>query len=102
MEVQRQIKRGLFVVLLLRCAAAAIGDACSVVGAATPCVFSSGQNDAGIVVVHGRREQESDIRYRCNSESVCVDTINKVEIANGIWMPSINLGSWFVFNVHII
>ena len=105
MEVESSTRmRCLFVALLLRCAAAAIGDACSVAGATTSCTFPSGQNDADIVVVHGRREQESDtsIRYRCNSGGVCVDTINKVEIATGIWMPSINLGTWFVCTLHMI
>ena len=68
-----------------------VGDSCLVVG--SPCV-SSGNDDGGVVVVHGRRVQQSNIL--CNSKHVCVDTTNKVEISTGIWMPSINLGTWFV------
>ena len=68
--------------------AAAIGDDCLIVGAA--CVF---EDDDNIVVAHGRRLKKSDIR--CNSAKICVDTANKVEISTGIWMPSVNLGTWF-------
>lgn len=86
-----------FVLLLLvRCtAAAAIGDACSVVGA--PCAFPSGNGKGDIVVVHGRRVQQSNIR--CNSAKVCVDTTNKVEISTGSWMPKLNIGTWFALIV---
>ena len=70
------------------CAAAAIGDDCFMVGA--QCILDQDQR---IVVVHGRQLKKSDIR--CNSKKICVDTSNKVEISEGIWMPSINLGTWF-------
>ena len=85
----------LFLVRYRSGAAAAIGDACRVVG--EPCLSYSGGSDGDPVVVHGRRAlrrvQQADVR--CNSAKVCVDTTNKVEISTGIWMPLISLGTWF-------
>ena len=85
----------LFLFLVHRyAAAAAIGDACRVVG--EPCISNTGGSDGDVVVVHGRqlrRVQQADVR--CNSAKVCVDTTNKVEISTGIWMPLISLGTWF-------
>ena len=84
----------LFLVRYRSGAAAAIGDACRVVG--EPCISHSGGSDGDVVVVHGRqlrRVQQADVR--CNSAKVCVDTTNKVEISTGIWMPLISLGTWF-------
>ena len=92
------------VLLSLRSATAAIGDACPEVGA--PCVFPTGISKGDIVVAHGRQLQRDNLRHgrqlqqfnvRCNAAKVCVDTTGKVEISPGIWMPEINLGTWFVY-----